>query len=81
MKYQYENNIEWFLKKCKSFNEDISFNDYIQMVCKCLVISDYNYSVSEALKRTINNLDSIKIFYENKESAYDCMIELGYCCG
>ena len=74
------NNYQRFMDRCKSIN-DIELSIYIQMVCKCLIMSDYNYTVIEAIKTVLNNIDYIETFYKNKESVYNCMIELGYCCG
>ena len=70
-----------FMERCKTFDEKIDLSGYIQMVCKCLVMSDYNYSVIDAIKCILINIEYIETLYEEKETVYNCMLEIGYTCG
>ncbi len=75
------NHYEWFLNKCKSFDDSMNFENYCKNIMKCLVLLDYNIYPEEAVKLVKTGLKYIKKFYDNKETIYDCSIELGYSCG
>ena len=76
-----KNHYEWFMDKCKVFDDNMRFSSYVENVCKCLIYLDYNCSVLDAIKDTYTSIDYIKEFYLRKESIYNCSIELGYSCG
>ena len=76
-----KNHYQLFMERCKTFNESIEFLDYVQAVCKCLVMSNYNYSVIDAINCVLINIEYIEILYKEKETVYNCMLEIGYTCG
>ena len=76
------NYYEQFMKLCHEEIDNMSFSNYYQNVCKCLVIR-FNCFPTTALFETNDSLDTIKELYDSKKTIYDCSVEIGidHLCG
>ncbi len=73
---------ERFMNRCKSFNKEMSFEDYCRCVSKCLVFLGYNYYPDQALNLIKTSKNYIKKhYYDKRETVYTCAVEIGYSCG
>ena len=58
---------ERFMNRCKSFNKEMSFEDYCRYVSKCLVFLGYNYYPEQALNIIKTSKKYIKKHYYDKK--------------
>ncbi len=65
-----------FMNLCHKSIDDMSFSNYYQNVCKCFVIC-FNHLPISAISEAAYSLDTIRDFYDKKETIYDCCIEVG----
>ncbi len=70
-----------YYKACDAYNPEMSYEEYIVHVFRCLMLSDWHYSADSATSRIRDNIKFIRESYEKKESVIDAMVEAGYCCG
>lgn len=59
----------------------MTFEEYLVEVKKNLIQCSYHYSEDEAEDCIQKSMEMVKTLYEENESAEDCAIDIGYCCG
>lgn len=62
-------------------NEEYTLEKYVDDIIQYLMNSSYKYSLFQAREVVGVDFDFIVKSYNEKISAYDTAIEIGYCCG
>ena len=59
----------------------MTFEEYLEEVKKHLIQCSYRYREDAAEECIQKSIEIVKTLYEENESAEDCAIDIGYCCG
>ena len=70
-----------YYRSCDVYSPQMSYEEYIVHVFRCLVISDWNYSPEESTELIRNNSVFIRDSYEHKCTVMDTTTDIGYFCG
>ena len=70
-----------FCKHIDHFYDDMSLEEYIQVIKYALTVSSWQYTEKQAERRIKENEHYILEAYANKESPDDACAEVGFCCG
>jgi len=72
---------EFFTVTCEHFIEGQSLEEYIDYICRWLMLSDWHYTKEQAEELIQDRMFFIQESYVKKESVSDAAVEVGYCCG
>lgn len=70
-----------YRKSLEKFRDYNSIDEYIEDIVTILVHSSWHYAEEKARKQCEERAEFIGYSYEKKVPAYDCAIDVGYCCG
>ena len=75
------NYIRKYADGCTKFKNYNSIDEYMDDVIICIMACYPHYNYPQASETAYRFLENVENSYEIKENAYDCGVDLGYCCG
>ena len=70
-----------FFESCDTYNPDLSYEEYVVNIFRCLMLSSWHYSPEYAVKLIGENNDLILKAFMDKEPVNAIMVEIGFGCG
>ena len=79
--YKRTNEEEAYMKSCELVDPEMTYEEYVVHIYRCLLLSDWNYKPAAAMRLIREEAWFIREAYNNKKSAMSAMAEVGFGCG